>query len=170
MPAEKTASTPCVSFRLGREGFGIALDQVREITLAGRVAPVPLAPAVIRGIVQMRGGVVTLIDVATMFGRPLPPASGPGDELALILAPPFGHLGLYVRAPVEIGCAAAPRAEAAAMRSVAGPGLNETAEEEARAPAGGLAALSGEIVHLLSAKDMAGYCQTKVLERFRRAN
>src|SRR5262245_34587179 len=97
----------CVRFRLGRQGFGMPLDQVHEIVAAGSITPVPLAPSVIRGLANVRGRVVTLIDIATVFQRVLPPAHAAVERLALILSPPWGHLAVYVHAPVEIGHAVA---------------------------------------------------------------
>jgi len=175
----------CVRFRLGRQGFGLPLEQVREIVAAGAITPVPLAPAVIRGLANVRGRLVTLIDVATVFQRALPPARDPVERLALILAPPFGHLGVYVHAPVEIGQAVAEK-PTQAMSAVAGKmGVGEAGGNAAATtgagtekegsggsggPAVGLATVSGELVHMVSARDLVAFCEAKVLEGFRRKN
>ncbi|HET9481249.1 MAG TPA: chemotaxis protein CheW, partial [Candidatus Polarisedimenticolia bacterium] len=92
----------CVRFRLGAEGFGLPLAQVREISTVGALSRVPLAPAGIKGLLNLRGRVVTLLDVARIFGRELPAARSAEDRLALVLSGPWEHLGLYVHAPVEI--------------------------------------------------------------------
>ena len=153
----------CVSFRLGQEGFALPLEQVREIATAGRVARVPLAPPAIRGLANLRGRVVTLIDVSFIFDRPLPPARRADARIALILSAPYEHLGLYLHAPVEIARA---RMQRAARQAAA----RTEADDEGAAPSGGLAASSGRILHVLSAAELVAYCESSVLEVFRRRN
>jgi chemotaxis signal transduction protein len=168
------AGTACVSFRLGQETFGLPLDQLREIAAAGAVAPVPLAPPEVKGLANLRGRVVTLLDVARVFGRPLPPARCREDRLALVLAAPHDHLGLYVHGPVEIGRATAAEALARATAMAGGatgstPLVAHPARAAGRAAqAGGPAVVSGEVIHLLSAPELIAHCDSKVLEGFRR--
>jgi len=169
----------CVNFHLGRDWFSLPLEQVREISPAGRIAPVPLAPPVVRGITNWRGRVITLIDVATVFDRPLPPARAAVDRLALILADPFGHLGLYVHAPVEIGEAVTgevqPRVMQAGIGHVGsgGSGGSDAAggevEETGRlTPDGSLVTVAGRLTQMLCARDLIAHCEVKVIESFRR--
>ena len=175
----------CVRFRLGDRGFGVPLSEIREIAPADRVTPVPLAPAVVRGIAALRGQVVTLLDVAVIFGLAHPPARFREDRLMLVLDEPYAHLGLYVHAPVEIARAAvehrAPVAPAAPLVMVAAAGAGRAApprDARAAAPRPGSPALSIEeagagsesasIVHLVSAGELVAYCDARVLEGFRR--
>lgn len=154
-------SRTCVRFRLGREGFGLPLDEVREIAAVPAITLVPMAPPMVRGLVSLRGQVVTLIDAATLFSRTLPAARTREDRLALVFSPPWDHLALYVHAPVEVG-------EATLALS-----MTMSAGEEAAAasgPSGALASASGEILHLLSARDLVSWCEARVIEGFRRRN
>ena len=165
----------CVRFRLGRQGFGLPLDQVREIVTAGSITPVPLAPSVIRGLANVRGRVVTLIDVATVFQRTLPPVRDAVERLALILAPPWGHLGVYVHSPVEIGQAIAEESTlsvsaAAGKAHAAEAGAEMEASGRLGGPAVALATVSGEFVHMVSARELVAFCEARVLEGFRRRN
>ena len=115
----------CVRFKLGDQSFGLPLSEVREIVHARAIAGVPLAPAAVRGLLSMRGRVITLLDPAALLGLPLPPARRPTDQLGLLLAAPWEHVGLYVHAPAEIlrargaAVASATRAAAAVRRSSA---------------------------------------------------
>ncbi len=155
--------TPCVSFKMGGEGFGIPLDQVREIAAIARIAPVPMAPRAIKGIAAWRGRVVTLIDVATLFDRSLPRARSFQDQLAILLAEPFEHVGLFVHAPVEIRQAAAAAAPRQAVAAAAG-----ALDDSAPAPAASPASAAGGLLHLLSAADLVAHCEQRVAARFRR--
>lgn len=160
----------CISFRLGEEGFALPLDQVREITGAGRVIPVPTAPPAVRGVANLRGQVITLIDLARVMGRDpgLPPRAE--DRLALILAPPYAHLGLYLHAPVEIArrrlAESVPRAAVVVAGSDEG-GSGASPALEAAPPAG-RTELAGEIVQVLSARELVERCEALVLEVFRK--
>jgi purine-binding chemotaxis protein CheW len=49
---------------------GVAIDQVREVTRQLEITPVPLAPAGIQGLLNLRGRVVTAIDLRRRLGLP----------------------------------------------------------------------------------------------------
>ena len=166
-------SRACVRFRLGTEGFGIPMSQVSEIAPVEKITRVPMAPAAVKGLVRLRGHVVTLIDVSRIFEREHPAARSPEDCLMVILAEPYQHLGLYVHAPVEIGRTARqnplPAATSLAMvaaidsgGSYRSAGLN-FADREDETP-------EGEVVHLLSTREIVAWCDARVLEGFRRRN
>jgi purine-binding chemotaxis protein CheW len=165
------SESACVRFRLGERGFGIPLSQVREIAVAEKVTPVPLAPPVVRGIAGLHGHVITLIDVSAIFGLPLPPARCREDRLMVILGEPYQHLGLYVHAPVEIGRAVVePAATASAVAPMvmvaASGGHAEAGTDEGQAAQCDEA--SETIIHLVSAGEMFTFCDARVLEGFRR--
>lgn len=171
MLALRDATNSCVKFRLGRQGFGLPLAEVREIAAAGRITPVPLAPPAIKGLANLRGRVITLIDVSNVFRRPLPPARFVEDRLVLILSSPWQHLGVYVHAPVEIGRTAAEDGQVdgqAHMTMAAGGAAGATAQDAADSPALSLTTVSGDFVHMISASDLVAFCEAKVLEGFRR--
>lgn len=171
------SSHACVRFRLGTDGFGIPLSQVREIAPVEKITVVPMAPAAVRGLVRVRGHVVTLIDVATIFERELPVARSREDCLMVILAEPYQHLGLYVHAPVEIGRttiqslqpAATPLAMVAAIDSHSSIYLGRNGDFDSDLDTDDNAT-SGGVVHLLSTREIVAWCDARVLEGFRRRN
>ncbi len=50
------------TFRLGRHQYGIDVHRVQEVLGACEVSPLPLAPRGVRGLVNLRGQIVTAID------------------------------------------------------------------------------------------------------------
>ena len=154
----------CVSFRLGEEGFGIPLDQVREIAPADRITPVPQAPPAVRGLLNLRGQPITVLDVARLFGLPMPPARDAKDRLVVVLTPPYEHIGLLVHLPVEISHASLEAIPARAGRAAQGLDWRD----ETQGPSQGPAAVSGRVVQLLSAQDLVAHCEARVFEGFRR--
>jgi purine-binding chemotaxis protein CheW len=56
-------------FSLGGELFGVATLRVREIIEFGGITSVPMMPAFMRGVINLRGSVVPVIDLNARFGR-----------------------------------------------------------------------------------------------------
>ncbi|MFG6488704.1 chemotaxis protein CheW [Roseateles sp. BYS78W] len=59
-----------LTFMLGGEVFAIGILAIKEIIEYGRITPVPMMPATIRGVMNLRGAVVPVMDLAARFGRP----------------------------------------------------------------------------------------------------
>jgi purine-binding chemotaxis protein CheW len=59
-----------VSFRLLDQWLGVPVVKVQEVLVEQRVSPVPLAPPEIAGFLNLRGQIVTAIDVRTRLGLP----------------------------------------------------------------------------------------------------
>lgn len=56
-------------FTLGGESFAIGILGVKEIIEYGSLTPVPMMPEVVRGVINLRGAVVPVVDLARRFGR-----------------------------------------------------------------------------------------------------
>lgn len=56
-----------IIFLSGNEEFGIPISEVREIIKIGQITPIPNTPHFIKGIINVRGEIVTAIDVKTRF-------------------------------------------------------------------------------------------------------
>jgi purine-binding chemotaxis protein CheW len=59
-----------VTFTIGDQMFGIPVLRVQDILTPDRIAPIPLAPKEIRGSINLRGRIVTVIDVRVRLGLP----------------------------------------------------------------------------------------------------
>jgi len=57
-----------ITFRLGDELFAISVDQVREVLEIGRITQVPTAPEYMRGVVNVRGKAIPVVDLRLRFG------------------------------------------------------------------------------------------------------
>lgn len=64
-----------LTFKLGRETFAIGILSIREIIEYGGLTEVPLMPACIRGVINLRGAVVPVMDLSARFGRPPEPVT-----------------------------------------------------------------------------------------------
>lgn len=58
-----------LTFRIGNENYGLELSQTREIIEYSGITEVPLMPKFLRGVINLRGEVVPVIDLAVRLGR-----------------------------------------------------------------------------------------------------
>lgn len=59
-----------LTFRLGEEVFAIDVGQVREVLDLTSITKVPHAPEFMRGVINLRGSVVPVVDLKMKFGLP----------------------------------------------------------------------------------------------------
>ncbi|MFI5119143.1 MAG: chemotaxis protein CheW [Thermoanaerobaculia bacterium] len=72
---EKTTSTQYLCFRLAGEECAIGILKVREIIEYHTVTKVPAMPPWVRGVMNLRGSVVPVIDLTVKFGLPAGPVT-----------------------------------------------------------------------------------------------
>ena len=58
--------------RLGHEAYGIDILRVQEIREIDRVTRVPHVASFVRGVINLRGSIVPIVDLGLMFGFPDP--------------------------------------------------------------------------------------------------
>ena len=58
-----------LTFKLGQEMFAINILNIREIMEYGNITTVPMMPTFVRGVINLRGSVVPVIDLVSRFGR-----------------------------------------------------------------------------------------------------
>ncbi|HEV2297789.1 MAG TPA: chemotaxis protein CheW [Candidatus Acidoferrales bacterium] len=59
-----------VGLRIGRETFGIPIALVREIVRVPEITAVPNAPNYVEGVINLRGKIISVIDLRKRFGDP----------------------------------------------------------------------------------------------------
>jgi purine-binding chemotaxis protein CheW len=69
-PEKSGTTSRWVTFRLEQELYGINVLQVQEVLRVSEIVPVPGAPDYVLGIINLRGKVVTVIDMRRSFGLP----------------------------------------------------------------------------------------------------
>lgn len=72
-----------ITLQLGNELFAIDVVQVREILELAQVTKVPTAPAYMRGVVNVRGRAIPVVDLRTKFGLP-PVADTPMSRVVVM--------------------------------------------------------------------------------------
>ena len=76
------ASQPYLAFRLAGEVYAVDILRIREIIEYTLPTSVPMMPPSLRGVINLRGAVVPVIDLAVRFGRE---ATGVGKRTCFVI-------------------------------------------------------------------------------------
>ncbi len=88
------AETKFVTFRVGDSLMGVSIRLVEEINRHVEVTPVPHAPCHFRGVINLRGEVVTVVDLRTILE--LPPAELTQQTRKVVVQSKGEQIGLLV--------------------------------------------------------------------------
>lgn len=78
-----TETSLYLTFKLGDEMFAIDVSQVREVLDLSPITKVPQAADFMRGVINVRGNVVPVVDLRMKFG--LPPADNTKDTRVVVM-------------------------------------------------------------------------------------
>ena len=70
---------------VGGQLFGLPIQQVQDVFTPARVTRVPLAPTEVAGVLNLRGRIVTLIDLRHQLGLDHAAQQGPGMAIGVEL-------------------------------------------------------------------------------------
>lgn len=101
------AEVELLSFRLAEQEYSVDIMQVREIRGWTRATPLPHAPAHVRGVINLRGTVLPVVDLSTRLG--MPPVEGDARNVIIVVQVGSQSAGLLVDAVSDI--LALPRSE-----------------------------------------------------------
>jgi purine-binding chemotaxis protein CheW len=104
VPGSQDVPAQFLTFTLGEEVFAMDIRTVREIIQFGPMTTVPLMPGFVRGVINLRGAVVPVIDLQARFGRP---AARVGKKTCIVIFDAVRdaervELGLLVDAVSEV--------------------------------------------------------------------
>jgi purine-binding chemotaxis protein CheW len=89
-----------VGFRVGRESFGVPIALIHEIVRVPEITAVPDAPGCVEGIINLRGKIVSIVDLRKRFGAR---QAEPNKKNRILVAEVEGRLvGLIVDAASEV--------------------------------------------------------------------
>jgi purine-binding chemotaxis protein CheW len=72
---EELPTRQFLTFLLGQEMFAMPIEEIREIIEFSHLTEVPLVPNFLRGVINLRGAVVPVIDLSVRFGRAATPVA-----------------------------------------------------------------------------------------------
>ena len=77
------ATEDFITFSIAEQLFGIPVLKVQDVLSTHRITRIPLAPPEIAGSLNLRGRIVTAVDVRRRVG--LPPRSEKGDNMSIVV-------------------------------------------------------------------------------------
>jgi purine-binding chemotaxis protein CheW len=78
----KTGDLQIVNFTVDNVNYGVPVEQVREVRDMQSVTRVPGAPEYVKGVTNLRGQIITVIDLRKRLG--LSEGSGVGEKIMII--------------------------------------------------------------------------------------
>lgn len=89
-----------IAFRLDREEYGVPVASVREVSRVGEITRVPQAPEHIRGVMNLRGRILPVLELRTRLGHP---PLVPDPKARVVVVEVHGRvLGLLVDAVAQV--------------------------------------------------------------------
>lgn len=86
-----------LSFQLSKEEYGIAILRVREIIGMVDVTPLPRTPDFVRGVINLRGRIIPVIDLRRKFG--MAPAEYTNETCVVVV-----DVGRDAESTLRVGC------------------------------------------------------------------
>jgi purine-binding chemotaxis protein CheW len=65
---EQSELMQLIIFKLAGEEYGLSIDQIKEVVLTPRVAKMPQTPSYIKGVANIRGNIIAIMDLEEKFG------------------------------------------------------------------------------------------------------
>jgi purine-binding chemotaxis protein CheW len=76
--AEGVRNQQIVVFKLGKEEYGLSIDQIKEVVITPNITRMPQTPPFVKGVANVRGNVIAILDLEVKFGL-----SHPSDDADL---------------------------------------------------------------------------------------
>lgn len=135
--ATNAAARELIAFRIGEQEFCVDIMCVREIRGWTPATPLPRAPGFMKGVINLRGAVLPIIDLGARFGLR---TSEPSERHVIMVAHIGGRMvGLLVDAVSDI----------IQLTSEALQPTPDVASEQVKSFVKGLFALEGRLISLI---------------------
>lgn len=89
-----------LTFQLQNEFYGVQIGSVREINRVGEITPVPKTPDFVKGVMNLRGKIIPVINLRVKFG--MKEESYTRDTCIIVIDSDIGQVGMIVDAVKEV--------------------------------------------------------------------
>jgi purine-binding chemotaxis protein CheW len=93
-------SEEIATFRLGDAGYGIPARYIREVQLLGNYTPLPFTPPFVVGLVNVRGRLLTMLDIRPLLE--MPPAPPQPNAFLVVLSTSAIEVALLADLVIEV--------------------------------------------------------------------
>lgn len=87
-----------VVFKLGQEEYGLSIEQIKEVVLTPNITRMPQTPPFMKGVANIRGNVIAMLDLEEKFGLVNNTEEKPaGNKYTLVIESDEYKMGILVR-------------------------------------------------------------------------
>ena len=87
-----------VVFKLGKEEYGLKIDQIKEVVITPPITKMPQTPPYMRGVANIRGNVIAILDLEEKFEiSSARETNSTGNNFTLVIASEEYKMGILVR-------------------------------------------------------------------------
>ncbi len=104
-PRAKFTAGKFLTFKLAQESYGVEVVAIREIIRMQKITPVPQMPSHVKGVINLRGKVIPILDLRLKFGLPAEDSNERNCVIVVDIDNPEGGssvLGLVVDGVEEV--------------------------------------------------------------------
>lgn len=98
--SEKAKPGQYLTFQLMSEQYGVAIETVREINRFGEITPVPRTPTYVKGVMNLRGKIIPVVDLRVKFGMDHQDTTR--DTCIIVIEAQIGQVGMIVDSVKEV--------------------------------------------------------------------
>ncbi len=92
--SEQQESLQIISFKLEDMQFASDILRVQKVISMMEIRPVPRSPVFVKGVINLRGQIIPIVDLRTQFG--LPPSEVEEDQKIIIFSHQLNFVGFIV--------------------------------------------------------------------------
>jgi purine-binding chemotaxis protein CheW len=89
-----------LTFQLMNEQYGVHIETVREINRVGEITPVPKTPEFVKGVMNLRGKIIPVINLRIKFGMTAQEYTR--DTCIIVIDSEIGQVGMIVDSVKEV--------------------------------------------------------------------
>lgn len=91
-----TANFQIIVFKQGEEEYALRIDQIKEVVITPNITRMPQTPSFIRGVANVRGNIIAVVDLEEMFGLKRTQTNQLGKNFTLVVESDDLKMGVLV--------------------------------------------------------------------------
>ena len=91
-----TGNFQIIVFKQGEEEYALHIDQIKEVVITPTITRMPQTPSFVRGVANIRGNIIAIVDLEEMFGLKRTNANHIGKNFTLVVQSEDLKMGILV--------------------------------------------------------------------------
>lgn len=85
-----------IVFKQGEEEYALRIDQIKEVVITPNITRMPQTPSFVRGVANIRGNIIAIVDLEEMFGLKRTQTNSLGKNFTLVVESDDLKMGILV--------------------------------------------------------------------------